>query len=204
MKRFFLLALMLTQIVFAQEEPTKTKAFTTKHQFFLNLNYHYNFGDNFLSKANSPSFAGIGIQYNMLKLNNFKAGIAYDFMNYKVTDKALGGNLNSTNYNSLALKIQYEQNLNSEWTVEPYTGIGQVMIQQRSNGSGYGSFYGTSYYLGANVTHKLTDRFSVYSGINYNFTSYNVKTAKEFEDFFQRSNQLQFSLGIIFTIPKKP
>lgn len=203
MKRIFLLALLLNQIAFAQEEPKK-KAFTANHQFFLNLNYHYDFGDNFLSKANSPSFAGIGIQYNMLKLYNFKAGIAYDFMNYKVTDKALGGNLNSTNYNSLALKIQYEQSLNSKWTIEPYTGIGQVMIQQRANGSGYGSFYGTSYYLGANVTHKLTEQFSVYGGVNYNFTSYNVKTAKEIEAFFQRSNQLQFSLGIIFTKTKKP
>lgn len=203
MKKIIFLVLLFNQLVFAQDETIKTKAFTTKHQFFINLNYPHNFGENFLSKANSPNFSGIGIQYNSIKLYDFKVGIAYDFMQYRLTDHALGANLDFTNSNSLTLKIQYEYNLHPKWNLEPYIGIGKVLIQQRANGAGYGHFFGTSYCFGINVTQQLSKTFSVYSGLNYNYGSYEVKTAKEFENYFQNSNQIQFALGIIFTIPKK-
>lgn len=205
MKKILLIALLLSQTLFSQEETVKKdRTFSFNHQLFFFINNHTNFGDNFLSKANEPQFFGFGTQYNFIKFYDFKVGAGYDIMKYKVTDESLAGNISTTNYSNLFLKIQYEYNVSPKWTVEPNIGIGRPSIHQKTGQKSYGRFYGTSYSLGTNISYELMDHIAIFGGVNYNYSGFKVTTAKEYMDFFEKSNQIQVALGLIFSVQKKP
>lgn len=203
MKKILISLLLFSSFVYTQEIEKRDRIFSFNHQFFTYIHNHKNFGDNFLSKANKPTLVGFGFQYNLMKFYNVKFGFGYEYLPYKVTDESMAGNIKSTNHNGLFSRFQYEYALRQKFSIEPYAGIGYSIIKQKNGNRNFGKFNGTSFTVGTNIVYELNNYMSLFGGTNYTYTKYDVKTASDYEKFFQNSNQIQFSLGFIFTLPKK-
>lgn len=202
MKHILLLACLLPFVVFAQEEQAEESSpiFSAKPEFYLYVHNQNNFGNNFLSEANEPQFLGFGLQVNVLSAYNFKLGLGGEFIQYDVTNVALAGNIDQSFYHAIYMKLQYELDFGNKWAVEPLIGIGKTRIQQKNDDKDLDRFYGTSLYLGSNILYKITNHVAVYLGANYNFTKFDIKTARNYEDFFQKANQIQLQFGFIFSV----
>lgn len=202
MIRILLLIILCPIFVFSQEdsETESDSNFEAKPEFYFYLHNQNNFGDNFLSEANKPQFLGIGLQINVLKAYNFKLGLGGEFIQYNVTNETLAGNIEQSFYYAIFSKIQYEIDFGKKWAIEPLIGIGRTRIQQKTGSKNFDDFYGTAFYLGSNLLYKLSDHIAVYLGANYNYTRFNVKTSAAFEDFFRNANQVQFQVGLIFSV----
>ncbi|WP_417212995.1 hypothetical protein [Bizionia sp.] len=202
MKHFLIVILLCPVFVFAQENRRTEfeSEFEPRPEFYIYMINHNNFGDNYLSEANDPNFLGVGLQINAFKAYNFKIGIGGEYMEYTVTNKTLGGNINKSFYYAAYLKLQYEIDFKDSWAVEPLIGIGRTRIHQKSGSKDFDDFYGTAFYIGSNLLYKFTDHVAVYLGAYYNYTQFDVKTAAAYKDFFQKANQIQVQLGLIFSI----
>lgn len=199
MKKITLLTIFFFSVfVFSQEEQTKNRrAVSPDHGFSVYLSKHGNFGENYLSKAHQ-SIIGFGTHKNFINVYGFALGVEYEFNKYKITDKSLAGNIKYTNYSNLSFRLSYDYKLNEDFTLDPYIRIGGTQLRQRSSGRNFGRFEGTSYYLGVNLKYKLENNVHLFTGINYNYTSYQVNSNPEYQSFFDRSNQIQIHLGIGF------
>lgn len=207
MKKIVLfLVMVLPCFLLAQNEENSdsenTKSFSFKPQFYLYANHHINHGDNFLSDGHDASFVGIGLQLNLLKYQNFKFGIGWEYHNYNVINPATIGNIGYTFYTSVYGKIQYQWDVSKYWSIEPFIGSGATKIRQKYDDSDNDSFYGMNLYAGFNLTFKISPNISLFTGFNYNNIRFNVNTNKDWEDYFNKINQTQIQLGLIVSIGK--
>lgn len=206
MKKLLFLFLVLPTLLLAQENEENTKneeeinqTFSFNPQLYFYVNHHINSGDNFLAEGHEVDFIGGGFQINLIKFNNIKFGLGWDFANYDVTNPVSIGNINNTLYIAAYGKFQYQWDIMKNLSLEPFLGIGATKIQQRYSNSFRDSFYGMNLYAGLNIAFKFTSNFSVFTGFNYNNIRFNVKTTERWKDYFNKVNQTQVQFGIIFS-----
>lgn len=206
-KPISLLILIVHAFIFAQEAPEKalkeaekTESFSFKPQIYSYVSHHMNHGYNFLADGHEADFVGFGLQINIVKYNNIKFGIGWEFNDYEVTNPSTIGNIQNSSYFAMFSKIQYQWDILNRWSVEPYLGAGATKIQQKYNNSNNDSFYGMALYAGFNVTFKINPHMSFFTGFNYNNLRFNIDTNKQWEDYFNKVNQTQIQLGLIVSI----
>lgn len=201
MRKMSLFFLIIFQFGFSQEEEiTQKPIFSFDHGFSVYLNKHINFGDNFLSEAHK-SVIGFGLQKNIINLYGFAIGAAYEFSVYKVTDKSIAGNIESANYSNISARVTYDYEISNQITLNPFVGLGGTRLKHHSsssNSNNYGSFSGTSYNAGLYFAFNFTEKMHLFAGINYSYVSYGIKSAPEYDAFFNNSNQIQIHLGVGF------
>ncbi|GGG36062.1 hypothetical protein [Bizionia arctica] len=203
MKKILLLLVMGVPGLLFSQETDKTESEETlsfKPQFYFYVNHHINSGDNFLADGHDADFVGVGFQINFIKFHDFKFGLGWEFTDYNVTNPATIGNINNTTYLATFGKFQYQWDILKYASLEPYLGIGATKIQQQYAGANANSFYGMNFYAGLNVTVKIIPNLSLYTGINYNNIWFNVRTNKNWEDYFNKVNQTQIQLGLIVSL----
>ena len=113
-----------------------------------------------------------------------------------VVDFAKAGNIEKINLTNLNFKIYYPIELPSNFILEPNVGLAILQLHQKSENKNFGFINGTGYNLGVDLNYKLTSNFRLLFGVNYMYGNYKVNTSKEFEKYFENSNQLLISLGI--------
>lgn len=209
MKKVLLILLVLPSLLFSQanEEKDNTKqeveqTFFYKPQFYIYVNHHNNSGNNFLADGHDADFVGAGLQINFVKFYNIKFGLGWEYHNYEVTNYSTLGNINNTDYFAVFGKFQYQWDILKHWSIEPYLGIGASRIEQSYLSSESDDFFGMNLYAGLNITFKITPHISIFTGANYNSIRYRVNTNEQWEDYFNKINQTQILLGLIFSIDK--
>lgn len=196
--RFILVLLLITQLVFGQTDSTKTKKeFKFEEEFSIYGFKTKHYGNNFLNKANKPEIAGFGAQLVLFKVHDLGFGIGGDLLSYRVTDKALGGNIERSNIKRLYGKLIYYVNINEDIRIEPLVGYDKFIIQQRSGDKKFGRQEGNAFIIGTNVTYKIDKTLAFFIGIEYLKSKIEVNTNPEFETFFNQSKQLNLKLGIL-------
>lgn len=210
MKKLILLLLLLVSFkVISQGEiekeetiteikkPKKVRKIRPDHEFSFYLIKQNDFGDNFLSKAHKPKI-GFGIHKNFINIYGFALGAEAESVRYRVTDPSLAGNIKWTQYLNFSGRIAYDYKLSSQLTLVPNIKIGATRLRQRSANKKLGGISGTSYTFGVNLAYNYSKHAYVFTGVNYNYTSYQVNSSPEYLPFFDKSNQIQIHLGIGF------
>lgn len=207
MKKVIFLLIVFPHLLFSQskndndnKEQEVEQTFFYKPQFYIYANHHNNSGNNFLADGHDADFVGVGLQINFVKFHNVKFGLGWEYHNYEVTNYATLGNINNTDYFAVFGKFQYQWDILKHWSIEPYLGIGASRIEQSYLSSESDDFFGMNLYAGLNVTFKITPHISIFTGANYNNIRYRVNTNRQWEDYFNKINQTQILLGIIFSI----
>ena len=194
MKYCFLLILFCLNISYGQEKKTKSPSIFTE-EFSLYAIAPFNFGDNYLAKANKPR-VGFGANLYLLHFKHFKLGMGYDYIGYSITDVSRAGNIGSSRYNAVYGLLGYSVKLSPELYLQPYLGFGSVKLNFKSGDRRFGHQTGNDFRIGCTVEYKLDKTVSAFAGFGFLSSSYNINTAPEFVSFYNNSKMLQINIGI--------
>ena len=153
-------------------------------------------GKSFFSDAHESSYIGFLMDLNVLEYSNFNVGVLYENNVSEVRKPEIAGNFNYMSLNHYSGYIGYKYDY-KKFTFNPKIMIGDVKTKQKAPGyyaTNNGNFWGISGQINYNVSKKL----AVFSAIGYHFYTFKVKTTPEYENYFNKSNALNISLGIKF------
>lgn len=186
--------LLFTSVIFGQDKKEEILKFNP--HFSLGASYFNFFGDNYLSEGHRNDNYGFFIKLNALQVYKFNIGGLFDKTKLKATDKAIGGNVGTSNLNTANVYLNYNINLNNHLSIEPEIKYGGVEIRQSGIGKKLGTQFGKVYGVGANLNYKIDNSLTFFMNLNFNKFILNVKTTPEFESYFDNSNSFNISLGI--------
>lgn len=205
-KLFLLLAICITtNIIKAQDSIIKPNYYSNKNtkKIFrfeeeLYVYFHRNiyFGDNFMADAHHTIF-GLGLDLVPIKIYRFGLGFNYERSYQRVTNIAMAGNIKNTNSDTYQLNLIYNHELNEVIRIDPFIGIGNIDLIQRSPGQNFGKQNGTTWNIGSNILYRFNPNVSLFAGIAYRSAKMNVKTTEEFRPYFTEIKAIQFKFGIV-------
>ena len=189
---------------FAQESTITTlngPSTKTKNEFGIDgvwrlyPTFSKHFGNNAFAKAHDDG-GGLGTSLALLKYGNFRAGLAYELTTYSVSDISKVGNFTNSNSQIFTWFISYDYRLNKTFILVPDIGYGSSYVNQKSQSQRFGYYTGNHFRLGVYTDAELSSSVAIFAGIHYISTKYNIKTNAEFQDYFQKSQQIQLSFGL--------
>lgn len=193
-KLLFLLSIVMFNYTFSQENKVKTFRFNPK----INLGFHtQNFiGDNYLAKGHSNPAIGIETGLQVFSLKKLNAGFGIKRTTLKVSDKAIGGNIDHTNINSIYGFLSYDLLKVNKINLIPEVQIGGLQLKQKGDGNQYGIQNGNFYNFSVNVNYDINKYLHPYLKIGYTTYLLKTNTTDEFKSYFNHSNSLNLTLGI--------
>lgn len=195
MKTKFLLLTMLTSaFVLAQNQKFKLISFSA------NLNYPVAFGNNFLSKGYS-SDSGYDLTWQINPTRNLFFGLTVGHINKKISNPDLIGDFeNGATIAYHNYYIGYRHNLKfKKLYLEHYIGFGTCEITNKSFLSEYIITNGKSFIIGSRINYEFVPEFSLFAGVDFNYTTYPVILSGPYKDFYSKSYQFSPSLGLKFS-----
>lgn len=187
--------LLFTTVTFGQNKKEEIAKFNP--HFSFGATYSNFFGNNYLSEGHRNDNYGFFIKLNAIQIYKFNIGGLFDKTRLRaIDDKAIGGNVGTSNLNSANVYLNYNINLNKHFSVEPEIKYGGVEIRQSGIGKNLGVQFGELFGLGANFNYKIDNSLTFFINLNYNKIILDVSTTPEFESYFDNSNSLNISFGI--------
>lgn len=153
------------------------------------------FGDHVWNEAYSSKFS-MGSSLGLLKFQNFRLIGGFEIEQYGITDVAKAGNFNFANKLSQFLLLSYDYKISNSFSLVPTIGIGAVGIKQKFDSERYAYQSGNDIRLGMFCDYSLGSGAAVFVGVHYITTKFDIKTNSAYQSYFEKSNQLQLTLGL--------
>jgi hypothetical protein len=202
MKNYILYFFLFSNIIWSQEntgtipqETSPQEGFKIITEFDLQAFTNFYFGKNYLAKGHSNPGIGGSLTVNFYQFDNYKLGATFAKSTIKVSDIAIGGNINNTNINSLGAVLSYNHNITEIISITPHIKFSSVKLNQYSDIQYYGQQKGSLLSLGTDVNYKV-DNFVIYFNIGYSRYFLNVNTSPEFQSYFDNSNAINLAFGV--------
>lgn len=170
--------------------------FVRSFSFATAARYNFSTGNSFLTKGykSRPGFE-IETQFNYRK---FLVGLNFQKTYDKISDYNLIGYFDQSEGFSIHPFIGYRQNIVSNKVYfEHRIGIGYKEIKNKMHIDNYATT-GTVISVGTRLNYKLNEHFNAYTGLDFNYTKYDVILDGPYHDFYTRSYQVSPLLGIKF------
>lgn len=178
---------------FAQE--TKNKAFRFNPKINIGVHSQSFIGNNYLSKGHSNPALGLETGFQILSLKKLNSGFGIKRTTIKVSDFAIGGNIHSTNINSVHGFLSYDLLKYKKFNLSPEVQFGGLELKQKGNGNSYGVQNGNFYNFSININYDIHKYFHPYLKIGYTRYLLKTNTTDEFKSYFNHSNSLNLTLG---------
>jgi hypothetical protein len=200
-KLFLLLAISIYCSAWSQDTIAKpagrTREESDREHFKFYLIFPNAIGNNVLSEAND-GVIGIGTSGAFFRLNDLYFIVSYEFIQYKVTNPSLAGNVDRTNLANYGLGVLYKIPVAQRITLNAKVIGSYMSVTQRAGGSMYGRQYGYGIMPGFEADYKVGGWFRVFAGLNYNISFPETHTNEEYRSFFNTLQQLNIVAGIKF------
>lgn len=185
--------LLFSNYTLSQEKDVKI---FSDFQFGGNLKFFS--GKNFLSDAHHSVYKGIHLEVNVIEFKNFAVGGIYEKNISEVKKPELAGNFDYISLNHYAGYIGYKYNFKgTNFSFYPKIIIGDIKTKQKASGY-YATNNGNYWGINGQINYNISKKLAIFSAIGYNFYTFKVKTTPEYENYFNKSNALNISLGIKF------
>ncbi|MFD2909341.1 hypothetical protein ACFSX9_11445 [Flavobacterium ardleyense] len=194
MKKSIVLLVLFSTMAWSQTEKKEQIEFTPEASFAFSSQFYS--GDNYLSKGHNDGIGG-SLKFNFITYKNFKLGFQFEKTTQKVIDKEIGGNISKTNSNSLGGVISYQLYTNNKIAFEPQFKIAGIQLRQKDGSKFYGSQNGTQIGISSDVIYKLNKTLSIFTNVGYNYSFLKVDTTPAYEDYFNNSQSINISVGLI-------
>ena len=174
----------------AQEQTYKLISLT------VNTNYPLSFGNNFLGKSYSAkSGFDLAMQFNPTRHLFF--GVLKRTYDKTVSNRDLIGDFESATIDSDYFYAGYRHNIKSKnFYMEHYLGYGNKKIEHYSFISSYKIESDNSFLIGSRINFELSSDFSVFGGLDFTYTKYNVNLSGPYRDFYNKSLEFSPTLGL--------
>jgi hypothetical protein len=195
MKKLIIVLLLFFNATYAQKMPVN------KFSISVDGNYPIAFGNNFLTKAykNEPGF-DIEVQYSFKK---FFFGTGFQKSYVKICDTQWIGDFDKSDGFYIYSFGGYRQKLKPQKLyLEHKIGIGYKEIINQSDIGNY-SISGYSLLLGSKINYCLNSQFNIFSGLDFNYSYYDVILTGPFKDFYSNSYQITPTIGVKYLFGKK-
>ena len=191
MKNIFLnLLLLLLTVVNAQNKKLKLISLTA------NLNYPIAFGNNFLNKGYSAD-SGYDLAWQINPTKHLFFGLMARKTNEKVINYNLIGDFDSATSSSHYFYIGYRHNIiHQKIYLEHFIGYGNKDITNKSFLSEYNIKGDNSYLIGSRFNYEVLPEFSLFGGVDFNYSTYTINLNGPYKDFYSKSYQFTPTLGI--------
>lgn len=199
MKKIILLSsLFISHFIWCQKsEVAEGLSHPTFSLSIISNNY---FGENYLAKGHKSNGFGFQFKHELFHYKNFNLGFGIEKSTQKVTDTSIGGNIYSTNSNSVFGLVSYKIPIITTFAVSPEINYGRIELRQKNGSKLYGVQNGTRFGLGLNLDYMIKKNVSISSLVSYNKFNFNTETSPEFINYFNNSKAISISLGLKFNI----
>lgn len=153
------------------------------------------FGDHVLADAHRSGI-GIGTSLSLLEYKNIRLTGGLEVVQYNVNDVAKAGNFKNTTNTSFHGAISYDFKLSDDFIIAPNIGYGYSRIKQKLNSEREATQSGNHFRVGLISDYSMNKHFAFFLGIHYIDSNFDIETNQAHEDYFGKSTQLQFTLGI--------
>lgn len=153
------------------------------------------FGDHALADAHR-SKVGFGTTISLLEYKNIRLTGGHEIGYYTPEDVSRTANFRSTRVFNFFGMISYDFKLNDGFTVVPGIGYGYSNIKQRYRTERHTHQDGEHFRVGFSTDYSLNKHFALFLGIYYIDSKFEIITNPAYEDYFGKSRQVQFTLGI--------
>lgn len=194
MKKCIVLFVLFSTFTWGQTDKNEQIEFTPEASFAFSSQFYL--GDNYLSKGHNDGIGGY-FKFNFITYKKFKLGFQFEKTTQKVTDKAIGGNIAKTNSNSLGAIISYQVFTTNKLAFEPQFKLASLELRQKDGSKFYGSQNGTKIGISSDVIYKFNKTLSIFTNVGYNYSFLKVETTPAFEDYFNNSQSINVSIGLI-------
>jgi hypothetical protein len=193
---FFIIFCFSFQLTISQEVEKKELIFNPKISIgFVTQSF---FGDNYLSKGHKNPAIGAELEFQMISYSNFNLGFGLKKTTLLVEDKAIGGNIDKSNMNSISGFLSYNAFKYNKFQFIPSLNYGGIEIRQKDGSKLYGVQNGNYFEASIKTNYVLKNKINLYSKIGITKYFLNVNTTNEFKSYFNHSNSINLSFGIQF------
>lgn len=192
----FLALFLICQFVYCQTNTeSKNPNIQFKISFIVGPIYPIEFGETALAKAHSANI-GLTSSLRLLEYSNFSTGVGLDLINYSVDNKQLIGDYENSKHNSYFIFINYDYEISKKLLLTPNIGYGASELVIRKDGKGRGKQDGKELRMGTSINYNFDKHNALCFTIMYVNNTYDVKANESLQDFFSKSNSIQF--GIVY------
>lgn len=153
------------------------------------------FGNHALADAHGKSY-GVGTSFGLVEYQNFRLGMGMEFDQYSVSDIAKVGDFKKSNGTHFFGALSYDFEINDTFLLQPIISFGSQRFHQKKDSQSLGSYSGNQFRMGVLTDVQLADDLAVFVGVQYIHSSFDIATNPEFESYFQKSQQIQLTLGL--------
>ena len=162
----------------------------------VNANYPLSFGNNFLGKGYSAK-SGFDLAFQINPTRHLFFGILKRTYDKNVTDRNLIGDFETATIDSDYFFAGYRHKLKlKKFYMEHYIGFGDKKIEHYSFISNYLIKSDNSFLVGSRMNYELSQDFSVFGGLDFAYTTYNVNLSGPYRDFYNKSLEFSPTLGL--------
>lgn len=152
-------------------------------------------GNSVYAEAYDAKFS-LGTSFGLLEYSNFKLSVGFEFEQYNITDVSKASNFDFISKYAFFGIVSYDFHLGDNIMVVPQIGYGSSDIHHKMRSERVANQGGTHFRVGCFGDYSLGNNFAFFIGIHYINSTFDVSTNDEFKKYFEKSNQLQLTLGI--------
>ncbi len=138
----------------------------------------------------------IGTSLGILEFANFRLSGGLEYEKYNVTDVSKAGNFKLIIKENLFLSISHDLKLNEKFMLVPNIGYGSNYVKHKTPSIRFANQVGNHFRIGAYFDFSLGGSVGVFGGIHYIRNKFDISTNSEYSDYFTKSSQFQFTLGL--------
>lgn len=153
------------------------------------------FGNHVWNDAYSSGFS-MGTSLALLKFQNFRITGGFEIEQYGVKDVSKAGNFERASKHSFYGTFSYDYKLSDHFMIVPNIGLGSKDISHKMKSIRVAHQTGNHIRMGVFCDYSLGKNAAVFLGIHYIDSKFDIKINKEYEDYFEKSTQLQLTLGL--------
>jgi hypothetical protein len=180
---------------FAQNDTIKGFSFSG------GFNYNIAFGNTFLNKGYKDQ-TGLNFEYQFT-FRKFFTGVRIDYFYGGISNYSLIGNFDKVKGSSFYPFVGYRQKIPIQKIyLEHRLGFG---FKEMNNYSYYGNYKisGTFGMIGTRINYQISPNFNFYTGLDLNYTDYQVELNGPYRSFYRNGYQFTPSLGLKFLFGRK-
>jgi len=194
----FLLGMgVVTTPTYGQEKEATNKVIWLRNTSFYFTNSFY-FGDNMIADSHRLHNMGADVQLGIVRYKQVGLTLFAGFTRLKVNDTQMIGAVTSSRETKGGGTIFYQWDVTAKSTLKPEIGIYDISFISSGVGVNIESMSGTGLLIGANYQYNVEKGFRAVVGLHYHWNDYNVQTASQYKNYFERAQYIQLSVGFNF------
>lgn len=196
-KVLMLILTMFPLLVNSQEKEEGAKVIWLRNTSFYFTNSFY-FGDNMIADAHRFHSMGGDVKLGIVRYNNIGLTLFAGFTKLKVNNTEMIGEVTSSTQLKGGATLFYQWEISPVSTFKPEVGVYDLSFKSFGNRMRIESMSGTGLLFGTDYQYSFSKGFRGVVGLHYHWNKYKVQTAKEYKQYFERTNYIQLSVGFNF------